>query len=175
MSMYQSSVVISGYFSPICLAQLQELAVRGLDDVGFGDDGHAVFVVFAAQNHRRARAMRCGAVGGGDGEVHGQMPSSRLERRSEPRVYAPSVFSRKNVQSMPCSGTFTGPYVGEQIQLLAHGNVGAFDVGPFVACAGGGGRPFQDDVACLQFGQHVVGDGLACARRGSRWSGRRSP
>ena len=36
-----------------------------------------------------------------------EMPSS-VSKPQLPSVYAPSVFSRKNVQSMPSSGTFTG-------------------------------------------------------------------
>ena len=51
------------------LAELQKLAVRGLDDVGFGNDGHAGFVVFPGKIIRElCNALR--AVSGSDGEIH---------------------------------------------------------------------------------------------------------
>ena len=50
------------------LAELQKLAVRGLDDVGFGNDGHAGFVVFFGEIIRQLRNA-LGTVGCSDGEI----------------------------------------------------------------------------------------------------------
>ncbi len=47
MSIYQSSVVISGYSLPISLQRLK-FSVGGFDDVGLGYDRYTVFVIFLA-------------------------------------------------------------------------------------------------------------------------------
>ena len=61
---------------------------------------------------------------------------------------------------MPSSGTFTGRTLANRSSSLRMATLALSMLGHPSPARGGGGRPFQDDVAGLQFGQHVVGDGL---------------
>ena len=53
-----------------------------------------------------------------------------------------------------------GAHVGEQVEDLAHADVGAFEVRPAVALLRSVGRAFQRHVAVLDLSQHIVGNGL---------------
>lgn len=83
------------------------------------------------------------------------MPGSSTPRL--PRTYSPSVFSREEHPVDVLFGDTHGTAVGVQIQLPAHGHVGALHF----AAHGGGGGAFQQHVAGLDLRQNVVGNGLA--------------
>ncbi len=51
-----------------------------------------------------------------------------------------------------------GPDVGEEVEGLAHGDVGALDVGPGVAGARRRGGALEDDMTLLQLFEDIVGD-----------------
>ena len=59
----------------------------------------------------------------------------------------------------PLGGDAHGSHVGEQVEDLAHRDVGALDVGPAVALLGGRGRTFEGHIALVDFGEHGLGDG----------------
>ena len=105
MSMYQSSVVMSGYFSPTAWHSFKNLPSVALMMLALVTMDTRVLWFFLAKSYASS-AMRC--VPSVVVMVKStEMPSS-VSKPQLPRVYAPSVFSRKNVQSMPSSGTFTG-------------------------------------------------------------------
>ena len=90
-------------------------------------------------------------------EVHVEV--AQRESLAAQRVHVLRVLAKEHPVDAQARHA-DGADVGEEVQLLAHGDVGALDVGPLVALLGGGGGAFERDVVVADLGQHVVRDGL---------------
>ena len=104
------------------------------------------------------RTMRSAPWRGDDLEVHSQVIGD-IEARAAQNVLAFGVLPVED----PVDALLRHldrPDVGEEVQLAAHGDVGALQVGPFVAFFGCGEGPFQDDVALLQGRQSLFRQGF---------------
>ena len=135
------------------MADGSEFSVGLLHDVGLGDHRHVgLAVVF-------------GVVKGGSGNAAGAQIGSHLEvHRHAGQLHAPAAQNVLALGILPeehpvdvLFGDTHGTAVGVQIQLPAHGHVGALHF----AAHGGGGGAFQQHVAGLDLRQNVVGNGLA--------------
>ena len=145
-------------FFPDLLAELEELAIGGFDNVGLSDNGDPALVVPAGIVVGQARNP-LGPLSGGDDKV---------ERHILVHIYAVGAHCVGALCILPEEGP-VDPLVGhlhradvgKQVQLFAHRHVGTLDVGPGVARSGGSGGALQDHMALLQLGQYIVGDGFA--------------
>ena len=139
------------------VGQVHEQSVGGLDDVGLDDDGDVVLSGLPGMLESGADDP-LGSLEGGDAEVHGQVLAHEESVASE-GVGSLGVLPVEGPVD-PELGDGHGSDVGEQVQLLPHGDVGGLDVGPGVSLGGCGGGSLEDHVALLQLCQCVVGDGL---------------
>ena len=136
------------------MADAGEHPVGFLHDVGLGDNGHVGLAVGTGKlkggsGNPAGTGVRC------DLEIHAEHIRD-LDAPAAQRVLALRIFPEKR----PVDPGFRDghrPHIGEEIQLPAHGHVGAFQR----AALGGLRGTFQQDVAALHGFQHVVGDRLA--------------
>ena len=136
------------------VADAGEVAVGLLHNVGLGDDGHVVLAVVLGVLKGGA-GDAAGAGVGGHLKVHSQLVGY-LHTAATQDVLALAVLTVEH----PVDAQFGhagGAHVGVQVQFAAHSHVGGLQI----AAVGGGGGALQDDVALLQRGESIVGDGLA--------------
>ena len=154
--MYQPSQRMSGKSPATRRRGVEEGAVGRLDDVGLGHDRHPLLGVGPRELEGHADdALRSGVRD--QAEVHVEVAQG--ESLAAQRVHVLRVLAKEHPVDAQARHA-DGADVGEEVQLLAHGDVGALDVGPLVALLGGGGGAFERDVVVADLGQHVVGDGL---------------
>ena len=146
-----------GIFLADLFAEVEKLAVRGLDDICLCDYRNAALVV-------AARVVICescdsvAALGGRHDEVEREVVGNIDSHRAD-GICALGVLAEEGpVDTL--FGNLDRTDVCEKIKLFAHRNVRTFDVGPFVTLAWGGCGSLEDDVAGFKLGQHIVGNGL---------------
>ena len=137
--------------------QVDEQSVGGLDDVGLDDDRDVVLAGLLGVLESGADDP-LGTLPGGDAVVHGEIVGDEESVGTE-RVGPLGVLPVEGPVDSEL-GNADGAHVGEEVELLPHGDVRALDVGPGVSLGGRGGGPFEDDVALLELLEGVVGDGL---------------
>lgn len=146
-----------GIFLADLLAEVEELAVCGLDDICLCDYRNAALVV-------AARVVICescdsvAALGGGHDEVEREVVGNIDAHRAD-GVCALGVLAEESPVNA-LLGNLDGAEVRKQIESLSHRNVCALDVRPRIARLRGSGRTLEDNVAALELLEHVVGDSL---------------
>ena len=136
---------------------LEESAIGGLDDIRLGDAGDPCPAVFpGVLEGQSADAIRAG--GADQPEIDGDVGVD-LDPVGAEGVEVLRVLTEEDpVDAL--LGDPDRPDVGEEVELLPHGHVAAFDIGPGISLPGRRRRAFQGDVVFLDLGQDVVGDGL---------------
>ena len=137
--------------------RLQEFAVRGLDHIGFGHSRNPLDAVFPGilkgQAHNPLRAG-----GGYDLEVHRQIIGD-MQALAAQDVLSLGVLPEED-PVYALVRHLDRPDIGEEVQLPAHGDIGALQIGPLVSLLWRCKRPLQYDMALLQCRQHILGKGL---------------
>ena len=129
-----------------------ELAIGLFHDVGLGDDRQV------------GLAVVLGILKGGAGDAAGAEIRGDLEiDRHAVELHTPAAQDILALGVLPVEhpvdvllGDADGADIGIQIQLPAHGHIGRLQG----AAVGGLGGALQDDVAALDGGEDIVGDGL---------------
>ena len=138
-------------------AEVEKLAVGRLDDVGLGNDRNAVLVVVPRVLVGTA-GYPLGALGGRYDKVHREVVVD-VHALGADGVRALGILAEEGpVDALV--GYPDGPYVGEEVESLAHRDVRALDVRHAGARLRSGRRALEDDVAGLELFEDVVGDGL---------------
>ncbi len=158
MSMYQSSNAISGYSLAIVCAMLRNLPSVVFTTFAFVTAVTRPILFFRAYSNaiRMMRSDPCVVV-----TVKSTARSSVTLIPELPSTYAPSVFSRKNTQSIPSLGTLTGPHVGEEVEVASQRHVARFDVRPGISLSRRGRRALEQDVLFPDLVENVVGNRFA--------------
>ncbi len=142
-------------------SHIQEESVRGLDHVGFGDDGHA----FLAHLLRVGEGCLNDSLRSRSGvhlEVHAQV--LRHHQSLTPHcIEIFRVFPKKDPVNF-CLRDSNRTHVGKKIQLLSHRHVRALNVGPGASLLRGLRRSLQRYMTLFDLSQNLVRDGLVLGR-----------
>ena len=148
---------MSGVSGGDFLSEVEKLAVGCLDDVGLGDHRH----LLAASSLGVVKGRLNDAFGAGRGddpEVYGQVVGD-IDALASHGVQVFGVLPEEDPVDFLLGNAHRAD-VGEQVEHLAHSDVGAFDVGPAVALFRGVCWAFEGYVAFGDLLGNVVRDCL---------------
>ena len=136
------------------MADAGEHSVGLFHNVGLGDDGHIGFAVGPGKV-KGGLGDPAGTGVGGDFEIHAQH-TGHLNAPAAQSVFALRILPEEGPVDAQLRDGYR-PHVGKQVQLPPHGYIGAFQRTALGSLRGA----FQQHVAVLDGGQHLVRNGLA--------------